>query len=329
MVTGVGLTAPSSCAAIRCAISNFTETRFMDKVGEWIIGSQVPLEQPWHGRAKLIQMVVPSIRECLQPLGEIDSRRVVLLLCVAETTRPGRLDGLDRTFFNEIETELGMRFHGSSVVIAEGKVGGIIALREARTLLDEKDVSYCVIAGVDSFLVAGTLAAYEEKNRLATSKNSDGFIPGEAGAAVLVARQPANGSRSLSCIGIGFGEERATVESEEPLKADGLVQAIRAALSEAHVSMGDLDYRITDISGEQYSFKEASLALTRILRQRKERFDLWHPADCIGEVGAAILAICAGVALAAQRIKYAPGKRTLCHLGADNGNRAAAILEPA
>src|SRR5260221_14676114 len=65
MVTGVGLDAPSSCAAIRCAIDNFSETRFMDQEGEWIIGSQVQLEQPWRGLPKLVHMVVPAIRECL------------------------------------------------------------------------------------------------------------------------------------------------------------------------------------------------------------------------------------------------------------------------
>jgi 3-oxoacyl-[acyl-carrier-protein] synthase-1 len=31
MVTGVGMDAPSSCAAIRCGPDNFSETRFMDK----------------------------------------------------------------------------------------------------------------------------------------------------------------------------------------------------------------------------------------------------------------------------------------------------------
>ena len=47
MVTGVGLSAPASCAAIRCAIDNFQETRFMDSGGEWLLGCEVPLEQPW------------------------------------------------------------------------------------------------------------------------------------------------------------------------------------------------------------------------------------------------------------------------------------------
>ena len=58
LVTGVGLDAPSTCAAIRCAIDAFEETRFMDAGGEWIMGCEVPLEQPWRGKTKLIKMAV-------------------------------------------------------------------------------------------------------------------------------------------------------------------------------------------------------------------------------------------------------------------------------
>ena len=47
MVSAVGLSAPASCAAIRCAIDNFQETRFIDCGGEWLIAASVPLEQPW------------------------------------------------------------------------------------------------------------------------------------------------------------------------------------------------------------------------------------------------------------------------------------------
>src|SRR5256886_13609454 len=95
MVTSVGLNAASSCAAIRCAIDNFSETRFMDKGGEWIIGSQVPLEQPWRGLPKLVHMAVPAIRECLAGVKDLKPSEIPLLLCVAEKERPGRLEGLD------------------------------------------------------------------------------------------------------------------------------------------------------------------------------------------------------------------------------------------
>src|SRR5687768_1616039 len=95
MVTAVGLDAPSSCAAIRCAIDNFSETRFMDKGGEWILGAQVALGQPWRGLAKLVHMVVPAIKECLAHIGSVRADQIPLLLCVAEKERPGRLEGLD------------------------------------------------------------------------------------------------------------------------------------------------------------------------------------------------------------------------------------------
>ena len=335
MVTGVGLNAPASCAAIRCAIDNFSETRFMDKGGEWIIGSQVPLEQPWRSLPKLVHMIVPAIRECLAHAADVPPERVPLFLCVAEKQRPGRLEGLDDQLFLDVQAEVGVRFHPRSAVIARGRVGGGLALAEARQLIHEEDVPLCLIAGVDSFLVASTLAAYEEKNRLLTSQNSNGFIPGEAGAAVLVGlpgwgksgiRNQKSEAEEVLCLGIGTGQEKATIDSEEPLRADGMVQAFKSALADAGKTMADVDYRITDLNGEQYGFKEAALAITRILRVRKELFDIWHPADCIGETGAAIGPCAVAVGLAATRKHYAPGHGALCHFGGDDGERLALVL---
>ncbi len=326
MVTGVGLSAPASCAAIRCAINNFTETRFMDKGGEWIIGSQVPLEQPWRGLPKLLHLVVPAIRECLAHAGNVAPGQIPLLLCVAEEERPGRLQGLDDQLFQDVQTELGVRFHPRSGVIARGRVAGALALADARRLIYEERVPLCLIAGVDSFLVAATLAGFEEKNRLLTSQNSNGFIPGEAGAAVLVGPPGQTKENEFLCLGIGTGEEKATVDSEEPLRGDGLVQAFKSAFAEAGGTLADVDFRITDSNGEQYWFKEAALAVTRTLRVIKQGFEIWHPADCIGEVGAAIAPCALGVALAAARKHYAPGRGPLCHFGGDHGERLALVL---
>ena len=327
MVTGVGLTAASTCAAIRSAVSNFTETRFMDKGGEWIIGAQVPLEEPWRGRTKLVKMVAPAIKECLASLEGISPAKVPLFLCVAEPERPGRLDGLDQTLLMEVQVELGMQFHPESKVIAEGKVSGAIALALARQWLYSRRSDYCIIAGVDSYLVAGTLAAYEEQTRLLTSQDHDGFIPGEAGAAIVVSAPVMARGVTIQCLGIGQGREHATVLSEQPLKADGLVAAIKAALTDAGCSMGDLDFRMTDLSGEQYGFKEASLAVSRILRVLKDQFDIWHPADCVGEVGAAIMPVMLGVLLAATKKNYSLGSMVLCHGATDSGERVALVMK--
>ena len=105
-----------------------------------------------------------------------------------------------------------------------------------------------------------------------------------------------------------------------------MVQAFKAAFADAGRTPADVDYRITDSNGEQYWFKEAALALTRTLRVRKEQFDIWHPADCVGEVGAAIGPCALGVALAAARKNYAPGRGPLCHFSGDDGERFALVL---
>jgi len=330
MVTAVGLNAPASCAAIRCAIDNFTETRFMDKGGEWIMGAQVPLEQPWRGLPKLVHMVVPAINECREWLSTVETNMpatdVPLLLCVAEKERPGRLEGLDDELFEEIQRHMKLRFHPRSTVIPKGRVAGALAMELARRLIYEENVPYCIIAGTDTFLVAQTLAAYEEKSRLLTSENSNGFIPGEAGAAILVGRPRNNGQPELLCLGIGHGTEKATIDSEEPLRGDGLVQAFKSAFAEAGCIINDLDFRITDSNGEQYWFKEATLALDRILRKRQELFEIWHPVDCLGEVGASIVPCALAIALRSMQREYAFGHGPLCHFGSDGTERMALVL---
>ena len=326
MVTGVGLTASATCAAVRCAIDNFAETRFMDRAGEWIIGSQVPLDRAWRGLEKLVRMIVPAVSECLSQAGGVTPASIPLLLCVAERDRPGRIASLEALLFRQLETAMGVRFHSHSALVPYGRVAGGVAFSQARELLYREQVPLCLIAGVDSFLISATLGAFEERRRLLTSNNSNGFIPGEAAAAILVGRPEQQREPQLLCLGLGTGRESATVESDQPLRADGLTQAFKAAMADSGRTLGAVDYRVTDCNGEQYWFKEAALAVTRTLRDRKEEFFIWHAADCIGETGAAAGPTALAIALAAARKGYAPGSGVLCHFGSDDGVRVAMIL---
>jgi len=324
MVTGVGLTAPAACAAIRVGISAATETRFMFD-GEWLMGCEVPFETPWRGREKLLQMVVPAIRECLEGMENNGTDSVPLFLCVAEKDRPGRLPELEEGLIPEIENRLEHRFHSQSQVVGEGRIGGVKAVELAREAIARGGSPFSIVAGVDSLLVAETLNALHEQRRLLTEENSDGFIPGEAAAAVLLG--PAqHGQPCLHCCGLGYGAEKATIESGEPLRADGLVQAVRAALNSSSLTFDAVDFRITDDNGEQYGFKEGALAMTRTVRPVKHCLDIWHAGDCTGEVGAAVVPVALGAILAAMRKGYTPGPGVLCHVGNDDGRRAAMVL---
>ena len=111
------------------------------------------------------------------------------------------------------------------------------------------------------------------------------------------------------------------------MRAQGLTQAIRAALDKTGIGLKDCDHRIADMNGEQYRFREAALAITRLLRDRKVLFSIWHPADCIGEVGAATLLAMLAMLFVGARKDYLPGPVFLGHLGNDDEKRAALVTQ--
>ncbi len=326
VVSSVGLSAPAACAAIRCGLNNFAETRFMDENGEWIMAAEAPLETSLRGRAKLAHMAAMALREALSGLEANDIKETPLLLCLAETQRAGRIPDQDQQLLNDIRKITGLQLHRQSMVISAGRVSGVRAVETAQALMAAGRCRRCVIAGVDTLLTAPTLSAYEKENRILTNQNSDGFIPGEAGAAMLLAPAgPARGA-PVAIRGFGFGMEKAHIRSGQPLRADGMVQAVKSALTMAGRELGDLDFRICDISGEQYYFKEAALALARLLRKRKAAFDIWQPADSIGETGAAIVPVVLAVASTAVTKGYAKGNGILCHFANDDGQRGALVV---
>jgi len=243
-----------------------------------------------------------------------------------EVQRRGRLIPDDQQFLRDLQKELGVDFHNESSVIGGGHVSIALAMKDARLLLQELKLNHVIIAAADSMLSGSTLSCYEESGRLLTSKNSDGFIPGEAAAALLIAPFRTKKESQLLLCGLGFGLEKANIDSEEPLRADGLTAAIKESLHDAGLDESVLQFKIVDVSAEQYYFKEASLAFSRIDRTKRKEFDFWHPAECVGEVGAAIGALMIAVLKAAYDKGYAKGNYVLAHLANDDGRRAAMIL---
>jgi 3-oxoacyl-[acyl-carrier-protein] synthase I len=326
LVTSVGLSAPATCAAIRAKLTNPSETRFIDSSGEWIMAHQVTLEQSSRGLTKLAKMAAMVIEEALEDMPKEDWSGIPLLLCVAEPDRPGRLDGLDDQLFLHIQEQLNLEFSAESAIVAHGRVSVAVAIAQARKLIGQGKCNYVLIVATDSLLTGPTLSYYAREDRLLTASNSNGFMPGEGAGALLLGASIAPSGEFL-CIGIGFANEAAHLDSGEPLRGNGLTLAMKAALAEACCEMHNIDYRISSLSGEQYFFKEASLALNRTLRKRKEDFDLWHPAESIGEAGSASAIACFALGQAACSKGYAPGSMPLIHFSNDLGARAVVVLQ--
>ena len=103
-----------------------------------------------------------------------------------------------------------------------------IALQHAQKLIYADEIPLVLIAATDSLLTWSTLSVYDNNDRLLGNENSNGFIPGEAGAALLISKPDA--TSQLLCVGVGIATEKAHINSEEPLRANGLTNAIRLHL---------------------------------------------------------------------------------------------------
>ena len=231
MTTAVGLTAPASCAAIRARLDGFRETRFMARGGEWIVGAEVPLEEPWSGLPRLARLVEGPLRECLPPTDCRPAR--VPGLPLRRRARPAGAPTMASTASSSPRSRpcSASSFDPRSRTVPMGRVGAAVGIREASKLINEQGVERVIVAGVDTYLVAGTLRTFGERHRLLTAANSNGFIPGEAGAALLLG--PGKAGPGLAVRSLGLGVEPTTIGSEEPLRADGLQTAFRQALASA------------------------------------------------------------------------------------------------
>ncbi|MFQ5652295.1 MAG: 3-oxoacyl-ACP synthase [bacterium] len=257
------------------------------------------------------------------------AQKIPVFVGLAERKRPGGPGSLADSVIPRLEEKLDIRFsRESSRVISKGHTSGFQALKFASEMFRKSDEDICLVCGVDSYLNARALQWLDEHWRLKTEENSDGVIPGEAAAAVLLQKEvKPNGKPKVRIIGLGFGLEEASVLTEEPLLGLGLTEAARAALESAGLEMHEVDFRISDVTGESYGFKELSLVEARLLRERKEDFPLWHCAESIGDTGAAA-GICELIYAVHAFLKgYSPGKRAICFTSAVSEDRAVGVIE--
>jgi len=330
MVCPVGLDAASGCAAIRARISRFEEVPFHDGAWQPIVGSPVPEIAPnRQGWRRLAPLLTRAVLDCLEPAGAptlTAGGALPLLIAIDDPERPDFPEDLPARLVAEVRVTLGKRISDSPEVLAEGPCSFFRALDRARQVVAAGGGAGCLVAAVDSLLNGRALARLEEQGRLLTERNSDGVIPGEAAAAVWVT--PADGcSAALAeVVGIGFGEELSALEEDRPNVAMGMAQAMRQALADANLTLPEIDFRVGGMTGEQATFGEASTALARIQRVHKEQFELWGPAEILGDVGAALTACMTVVTAVGIAKGYAPGRRALLYAFAPSAARSACVI---
>lgn len=321
----VGYHLEAATCALRANIDHFHESEFLTQKGERIVVARLPEADIW-GQSRLARWLELAIKDCLQHSPSLDTREIPVVWLAPEPDRHGVTLSWWTDVFNEVTATLGLQFHPRSGVMAIGRAGLCAALERVSDLLNTENCPAAMLIGVDSYLHAATINHYLKADRLLVTGNSDGFIPGEAAAAVLLTTARAT-DPGIKVIGYKNGHEVGRRDGSVPCRAQGLSDTIRAVLTSSQIPYKSLNFRVSDQNGEVFFAKEAANALTRVAPRGGHHLPVLTVCDCLGEIGSAT-----GPAMLAYLSRLmprpdGPGHTALLHLANDDGRRSAALVQ--
>lgn len=326
----------AAVCALRANIDHFRESAFYSPGGDPVQVASLP--EHVFGSQRLQRWVGYALLDCLssvdEPASLFDGRRSAIVILVADENRPSCAgdDPADavRRALQDVATQSGVAAHAEPppiTIVRQGRAGLVSGLRQASTELDSGR-SRVLVIGVDSLLNSADINHFLREDRLFVPGNTDGFVPGEAAAAFIVARTAVSDD-SLRIAGTGRGQENGTMDGSVPNRSEGLSAAIRQACVQAQVAPADLQFRLSDQNGEHFYTRDAANAITRVMSGgRQPRF--LTLADKLGDIGAATgPAMLAWMLRDMRHARCSPGRIGLLHLANDVGGRDAVVIRSA
>jgi len=335
LVTPVGLDSIMAPSSIWAGITRFYEIPdFVTPKGAGSVGSIVKgITDARSGTDRMLSLAVPAAQEALFMAEEfyedLDLPNSKLFLSMNPQERPvyEEFEEEDiQTFLDLIQAE-GI---SSIEIIREGNAGGVLALLKSMALLKRGEMKACIIGGVDSLVEYPSLAWLEEKERLKTDGRPNGLIPGEAAGFIVLELESTAEKRGAPILGEILGgaytKEDADIFSDKPLLAKGLSESIRNTLEGAQMESNNLNGIICDLNGENYRFKEWGIVQSRVFDGSSPVPDLWHPAEYIGDIGAASFVVYIAIGVAGIKNKFFSGSNLLMWTSSDTGGRGSCLL---
>lgn len=198
-------------------------------------------------------------------------------------------------------------------MFAQDQVAGLSALSAASQDLAQGNTEVALVIGLDSQLELKHLLKLMQQDRLKTEDNASGLMPGDACAVMILESQRAARQRKAqphARLGaIALAGERTRFDPEAPIRAEALSQALQSIVQQNDLS-GVKDVYV-DLTGERWRFLEWALAETRCLATLPHGYQVSHPADCLGDPGAATGLVLSVLAMRAFARRYAGGQSVL------------------
>lgn len=332
--TPIGRDVWASAAAVRAGISGVGQHPYMvDSVGEPMRVATAPwLDIDLSGADRLEALLRPAVDQVLAPI--LATRAASLNMAIAlglPSPRPGLQEDIQQEMIARLRGHYG-HLASSAATFASGHAAGLIALDAACAKLRVGALDACVVAGVDSYIEPLTLEWLESCDQLhgaGSLNNAWGFIPGEAGSAVMLMRESLVESMGLTTLavvlGTGLATERNCIKTETVCLGEGLTQAFRNALSALGAASLVTDV-YCDMNGEPYRADEYGFTCLRTRQFFASPSDFVAPADCWGDTGAAGAPLHLSLAAVAGCKAYAKGGVAFAWASSEKGERAAALL---
>lgn len=339
MITPVGFDTTSTAAAVRAGVSGYQASSYYTKKGQPITMAAVPEEVFRSEKFKInegdrygdlydhvIKMAILALREAVA--GQTIKNSVPLLLALPEEV-PGVEHTPPKLLIENLLNQSDLPLRKDAVrCIATGRAAGIEALDWAFSHLYAKGEDFVLLGGSDCHQDYPRLRALEANQRVLAPNVMDGFAPGEGAGFLLLTRHRDRAmSRVNHIIGLchpGRGDEPGHFSSEEAYRGDGLDEAFKKALYDYS---GDGIHAIySSLNGENFWAKEYGVATLRNKSFFQDNVKMKHPADCLGDLGAATAPVLMG--LAAYNLLNEPGVSThLVYSSSDGAARAAVRVE--
>ncbi len=335
MMTAVGLTTAETAASVRSATMLFAETSLRDHrfapftLAEVIEDGLPPLVQDvadesglTSREARMLRLATMPLRECLGPLksGTIPPG---LILALPETPTTLPLDPV--RFLRLLVRQSGNSFNlTQSKASHVGRAGGLAAIEQAAETIRQGRAQFMMAGGLDTYRDLYVLGTLDMEERVKSAVHLDGFIPGEGAAFVLLTTPDAAahaGLQPLAGISHVFqAMEPGHLYSEEAYRGDGLAFAVEQLIA-AGAARGPIAEVYSSMNGESHWGKEWGVSFIRNRAAFLPDHGIHHPADCLGDAGAACGPIMLGLAVNGIQQGYRRGP-CLIYCSSDRGHRA-------
>lgn len=291
MITPVGANTKMTAASVRSGISSYQESAILNKQFNPMTLSLVPEDalpaldaelgkQVLTSRQqRLLRLATPAIQQLVDKLVE----PVPLMLCGPEKL-PGRRSVVSDKFLKQlvVQTKAPIDLE-NSYVFPQGRASGFYALEAAMQFLESGNLSQVMVGGVDSFLDLYLLATLDAEDRVQAEGVMDAFVPGEGACFLLLQR--ADSASVVKIYTPGIVDEPGHRYSMQPYKGEGLAKAVAEALSSSQ--QNSIESIFSSFNGENFNAKEWGVAAIRNQQHLQSDFNMIHPADCFGDIGAA------------------------------------------